>query len=74
MTTGLYEKYRVQRTDGKPLTGRVFVLQPETDPHARAALRAYADSLSASNPENTHLIDDILHWLAALEGDGDATQ
>lgn len=37
---GLYEKYRVTRTDGRPIDW-CFVLEPYRDPAARAALRAY---------------------------------
>ena len=38
---GLYAKYQVTRTDGKP-AGRVFVLAYDKDPFARIALAAYA--------------------------------
>lgn len=41
---GLYEKYRIKRTDGKPLKpGFRFVLSPENDPAALYALRSYAN-------------------------------
>lgn len=39
---GLYAKYRVEKADGKP-AGECFVLAAH-DPHAIAALRAYAES------------------------------
>lgn len=39
---GLYGKYRVEKVNGKPV-GECFVLE-QSDPHAVAALRAYADS------------------------------
>jgi hypothetical protein len=39
---GLYGKYRVEKHNGKPV-GECFVLEAH-DPHAIAALRAYADS------------------------------
>lgn len=39
---GLYPKYRVEKINGKPV-GECFVLE-EHDPHAIAALRAYAES------------------------------
>jgi hypothetical protein len=37
---GLYGKYRVEKVNGKPV-GECFVLEAH-DPHAIAALRAYA--------------------------------
>ncbi|MEH3142497.1 MAG: hypothetical protein PGN37_20460 [Mycobacterium kyogaense] len=39
---GMYPKYRVEKINGKPV-GQCFVLE-EHDPHAIAALRAYAES------------------------------
>lgn len=39
---GLYGKYRVEKVNGKPV-GACFVLESH-DPHAPAALRAYAES------------------------------
>lgn len=47
---GLYRKYDVRRTDGRDAPGekhhgcRYFVLDLDHDPHARTAIRAYADS------------------------------
>ena len=38
---GYYEKYRIERTDGKPITSRTFVLEVDRDPFALAALGAY---------------------------------
>lgn len=46
---GLYGKYRVERIDGKR-KGPYFVLAYTTDPHARAALAAYADSCEDEYP------------------------
>lgn len=48
-TRGLYAKYHVERVDGKA-KGPYFVLAYRTDPHARAALAAYADSCRADYP------------------------
>lgn len=54
---GLYEKYKVERTDGSSAPGGkhsgcpYFVLDLEHDKHARAALRAYADSCAKQYPE-----------------------
>lgn len=54
--TGLYDKYRVERTDGSSAPGgkhcncQYFVLDLDHDPHAIAAIRAYADSCEADYP------------------------
>jgi len=39
---GLYDKYIITRTDGKPVEGFHFVLKPKIDRAAREALRVYA--------------------------------
>ena len=55
-TTGLYHKFNVRRTDGTSEPGQkhdgceYFVLDLTHDPHAAAALRAYADSCEADYP------------------------
>jgi hypothetical protein len=56
-TRGLYNKYRpVERTDGSSEVGgkhhgcEYFVLDTNHDPHAKAALKAYADSCEADYP------------------------
>ena len=55
-TTGLYHKFDVTRTDGSSGPGgkhehcRYFVLDLDHDPHAPAAIRAYADSCRADYP------------------------
>ncbi|MHC4617411.1 MAG: hypothetical protein ACYTEQ_06625 [Planctomycetota bacterium] len=69
MTKGLYDKYRVEKVD-KPTDAdaQYFVLRVDTDPHARAALRAYADSLESAG-ENKLLVSDIREWLRDLEDD-----
>ncbi len=54
---GLYEKFEIERTDGRSLPGQkhedceYFVLDLDHDPHAIAALRAYAKSCSGSHPK-----------------------
>lgn len=62
---GGYEaRYIVRRADGKPIRGdaRYFVLQFNgEDPHATAALYAYAGSIFA---ENRQLAEDIFKALA----------
>lgn len=53
---GLYRKYKVERVDGsskpegKHEDCQYFVLDMEHDPHARVALRAYADSCKKDFP------------------------
>jgi len=55
-TRGLYEKFTVIRNDGKSASGQkhhgcqYFVLDCDHDPHARAALIAYAQSCKAEYP------------------------
>lgn len=55
-TRGLYSKYAVKRTDGSSDPGgrhegcEYFVLDLTHDPHARAALEAYADSCEGDYP------------------------
>lgn len=62
---GLYEKFVVQRTDGSSAKGgkhdgcAYFVLDVSHDPHALAALRAYADSCEDDYPM---LADDLRAW------------
>jgi hypothetical protein len=64
---GLHEKFRIQRVDGTPIPegARYFVLRIDDDPHARAALRAYAESCAAENPA---LAADLLAALVEIEG------
>lgn len=47
---GFYQKFNVTRMDGKPMAGPWFVLAYARDPHARAALAAYADSCEGELP------------------------
>lgn len=71
-TRGLYRKYsKVERADGSSGTGgkhekcEFFVLDLEHDKHAKAALKAYADSCAKEFPE---LAKD-LHHLIEVEQD-----
>lgn len=53
---GLFQKFEVRRTDGSSEPGgkhegcEYFVLDTDHDPHAAAALRAYASACEASHP------------------------
>ena len=63
---GFYGKYRVfhvgeRGTLGEEVEGPVFTLRPY-DPHARVALKAYADSVRETNPK---LAADLEHLVAA---------
>jgi hypothetical protein len=59
---GLYEKFKIERTDGKSAPGgkhhacNYFVLDIDHDPHALPALRAYAKSCKKDYP---HLASDL---------------
>ena len=67
---GLYGKYRVEKVNGKPV-GECFVLE-QHDPHAIAALRAYAESC---HEEYGPLAADVLDMADRWEDDqlGDAS-
>lgn len=55
---GLYGKYIITKADGTPVTDRCFVLKPDKDPAAVAALQAYA---AATDDEQ--LRDDLYAWV-----------
>ena len=69
-TKGLYEKFKVTRTDGKSRTGkkyegcRYFVLDLNHDRHAIPALRAYAESCAEDYPL---LADDLFDFIHVAE-------
>lgn len=54
---GLYDKYKVERTDGSSGPGgkhercQYFILDLEHDKHAKAALQAYAESCRKKYPK-----------------------
>lgn len=50
---GLYGKFIIEKANGEPLDpeAQYFVLNYAQDPHARAALRAYAKSVQSENPD-----------------------
>ncbi len=48
---GLYNKFKVERVDGKYPDRRYFVLDIDKDPHALPALHAYAVACFNSHPE-----------------------
>lgn len=56
-TRGIYEKYKVERIDGQQRKGekhhqcRYFVLDLDHDPHARLAIKTYADSCRYLRPQ-----------------------
>lgn len=48
---GMRQKYDVKKRNGKrkDRNARYFVLRYDTDPHARVAMAAYADSVESTN-------------------------
>lgn len=63
---GMYGKFRVERTDGRSVPGQrhhdcqYFVLDIDHDPHAKAALKAYADSCRAEHVLLAQDLDDLV--------------
>ena len=72
-TKGLYEKFRVERTDGTSAPGKkhdgcqAFVLDVTHDPHALPALAAYAASCRAEYPLLAADIDAMIVRAAAMQ-------
>lgn len=70
MDGGLEERYIIVRRDGKPMKpdSRYIVLNYATDPHAKAALQAYVESVRKDNPELARgiklALDDPNHGIA----------
>ena len=64
---GVYEKFRVERTDGRSEPGEkhhgcaYFVLDLDHDPHAVAALEAYAESCRLDYPALSRDVHHIAH-------------
>lgn len=62
---GLYQKFRVERTDGRSAPGekhaecRYFVLDLDHDEFALPAVEAYADACESAHPE---LAADLRRW------------
>lgn len=50
MMSGVYRKFNVTRANGEPIEEFSFVLLV-SDPHARTAMLAYAESVRAENPQ-----------------------
>ena len=59
-TGGFEDRFRVTRTDGKPIRegARYIVLDYACDPHAKVALKAYSKSIRS---ENERMAEDILN-------------
>lgn len=61
---GLYGKYIILKSStAQPIEGQAFVLKV-SDPHAKPALLAYADSCQTDNPE---LAADIRAWYEEVQ-------
>lgn len=69
-TRGLYDKFIVERTDGKSAPGqkhhdcRYFVLDIDHDPNAIPALRAYGKACMSEYPNLSRDIAGILYGLS----------
>jgi hypothetical protein len=62
---GYYSKFIVTRRDtGEEVGEATFTLIPEHDEHAVVALKAYATSCAAKNPELARDLRDLLEDLA----------
>ncbi len=55
----MFDKYTITKTNGNPIDPEAlyFVLRYDTDPHARVALAAYAQSVRADNPQFADELD-----------------
>ncbi|MCJ7840530.1 hypothetical protein MUB24_06260 [Lederbergia sp. NSJ-179] len=62
MEQGLYGKYRVLKSDTGEEINSFFVLKPDTDPVAIAALQRYAELTP-----NDQLSEELNCWLETLE-------
>jgi hypothetical protein len=66
---GLYNKFSVFRSDGKDAAGekhwncQYFVLDPQHDPHAVEAMKAYIKSCAIEYP---YLAADLMKWIKRL--------
>ena len=67
----VYEKFRVERTDGLSAVGKrhhgcpYWVLDICHDPYAEPAVRAYAEACRETHPQ---LAESLLEWLEAEIG------
>jgi len=65
MNKGVYEKYTITRNDGRDKAGEkhhgcaYFALDLNHDPHARAAIKAYADSCRLTFPDLAKDLDEL---------------
>lgn len=62
---GLYQKYKVERLDGKNMSMGCFVLELK-DPKARTAIVAYANELEKENASDA-LAYDLKTWVARYD-------
>ncbi len=59
---GLYGKYKIEKADGSPLDPKAlyFTLRLDTDPFARAAIRAYIEACREEQPELARDLEKVL--------------
>jgi hypothetical protein len=62
---GIYGKYRIEKSDGTAVDPKAvyFTLRIDTDPHARAAIRAYIESCREENPDLAGDLEKLLKEL-----------
>ena len=60
---GLYAKYRITKTSDGSEVENAFVLRPDRDRHAMAALTAYANSVELENP---HFANELREWIREM--------
>ena len=62
---GLYGKYEIRKTDGSAVDPKAlyFTLRLDTDPYARAAIRAYIESCRREQPELAHDLERVMEQL-----------
>jgi len=68
---GLYGKYRIEKADGTPVDPRAiyFTLRIDTDPFARAAIRAYVNACRGQVPELARDLEMVLREVSADDAD-----
>ena len=67
---GLVEKFTITRNDSGEEVGGAFVLLPETDPLAAAALLFYSDLVHLESGGKSPLTSEVDDWLLAIDVDG----
>ena len=66
---GLYGKYIIQKANGEAIDPKAvyFTLRIDTDPHARAAIRAYIESCRDEQPELARDLERVMEELTTKD-------